>query len=116
VPASSAAVDSGVAGVVATIRGAACRVPATDQLGGTRAGVPDRGAYELGGGVGDPPVPAADALPAPSAIVRAPLPSPVPAPARAPRRQSRSSSALRSASRHALRSASKAPKSVAKSQ
>jgi hypothetical protein len=133
--ASSAAVDSGVAGAVATIRGAAYSVPATDLLGGARTGAPDRGAYELGGGVGDPPVPAADALPAPAAR------RPEPRPSRADRLraalaactkrrtraararcrtaalgQSRSSSALRSASRHALRSASKAPKSVAKSQ
>src|SRR3954447_25404355 len=40
---------------VATIRGAAYSVPATDLLGGARTGVPDRGAYELGGGGGDPP-------------------------------------------------------------
>ena len=82
--ASSAAVDSGAAGAVATIRGAAYRVPATDLLGGARTGRPDRGAYELGGAVGDPPVPAADALPAPGPVVPAPAPVPSPPPAPAP--------------------------------
>ena len=105
--ASSAAVDAGVAGAVATIRGAAYRVPATDLLGGARTGRPDRGAYELGGAVGDPPVPAADALPAPGPVVPAPTPAaprPAPRPAR-PSRADRLRAALAACTKRRTRAA-----------
>ena len=70
--ADSPAVDSGTSGAIATIRGAAYRLPATDLLGGARTGVHDRGAYELGATPADPP-PAADPTPAPG-----PAPAPDP--------------------------------------
>jgi hypothetical protein len=77
---SSPAVASGATGVVATIRGAAYSLPATDLLGAARAGAADRGAYELGS-FGDPPVPAPGAAPAPAGTPpAAPVPSPAPAP------------------------------------
>jgi parallel beta helix pectate lyase-like protein len=77
--ASSPAVDSGTAGTVATVRGVAYSVPATDLLGTARTGAHDRGAYELGG-FGDPPVPAPDATPAPVPVTPPPARPPAPAP------------------------------------
>ena len=74
--ADSPAVDSGTSGAVATIRGAAYSLPATDLLGGARTGAHDRGAYELGATPADPP-PATDPTPAPDPD---PTPDP-PAPA-----------------------------------
>jgi outer membrane biosynthesis protein TonB len=60
------AVDSGTSGAVATIRGAAYSLPATDLLGAARTGVHDRGAYELGAAPADSP-PATDPTPDPPA-------------------------------------------------
>ena len=74
--ADSPAVDSGTSGAVATIRGAAYSLPATDLVGGARTGVHDRGAYELGATPADPP-PVADPTPAPD-------PAPAPEPPAAP--------------------------------
>ncbi|MEA2382691.1 MAG: hypothetical protein QOH72_2662 [Solirubrobacteraceae bacterium] len=91
VRADSPAVDSGLAGAVATIRGAPYSLPATDLFGAARAPLHDRGAYELGGAVGDPPVPApgADPGPAPPAAeppaAEPPAPPVVPAPPARPR-------------------------------
>jgi hypothetical protein len=82
VRADSPAVDSGVAGVVASIRGAAYSLPATDLFGGARTALPDRGAYELGGAIGDPaapvPAPAPDPDPAPDPPAAEPDPAPAP--------------------------------------
>ena len=58
--ADSPAVDSGASGPVATIRGLAYTLPATDLLGGTRTGAHDRGAYELGATPAAPAPPGAD--------------------------------------------------------
>jgi Right handed beta helix region len=73
--ADSPAVDSGASGLIATIRGIAYHLPATDLLGGTRTGAHDRGAYERGATPAGPAPPASDTPDADPAPDPAPAPS-----------------------------------------